>query len=261
MYESRTNRLDRRDGTETSLNSFPWEIEREALALLERLDLVGCREGLRRLTESLERNGTTDGREEALYLFDVLRRVQLFLSRAPTNGQDETAQRAAMLRALSRAPDGRSLRLAFHEQVDALLDPFVRGAAALNPVVERARSFIEENCTRKLSLRQIAEHVSVSRNYLSTLFRKQCGCTITAYIHQVRMRRAELLLLAGGHTISEVAYMVGYQNYRDFYRNFVKYTNSSPKRFRQSLGRPGSSATAVPERNDLADRESALPRS
>ena len=88
----------------------------------------------------------------------------------------------------------------------------------------------------------------MSRNYLSTLFKKQCGSTITDYIHRVRMQRAELLLLAGGRTISEVAYMVGYQNYRDFYRNFVKFTNSSPTRFRQSLGsRSGNGeSTSVP---------------
>jgi AraC-like DNA-binding protein len=237
MFETRSKPSARRGAGETGLPPLPWDLEREALDRLRRLDLPGCRESLSRLVQFLESEEPAEERLEAFYLFDVLSRIHHVLSETPGRGPEWTLRRASMMRALAQAPNAQRLRKAFLEQAEALLRPFERGAAAFNPVVERARSFIEENCTRKLSLRQIAEHVSVSRNYLSTLFRKQCGCTITEYIHRVRMRRAELLLLAGGRTISEVAYMVGYQNYRDFYRNFVKYAKSSPKRFRQSLGR------------------------
>jgi two-component system response regulator YesN len=99
--------------------------------------------------------------------------------------------------------------------------------------VPRARAFIEQNYASKLSLRHVAEFLNVSRNYLSGLFRKECGCTITEFIHQTRVRRAQTLLMAGGRTVSEIGYQVGYQNYRDFYRNFVKHENSSPTRYRQ----------------------------
>jgi two-component system response regulator YesN len=242
MFDTRARRHGHTEVSDQALSGLPWELERMALERLGRLDLTGCRQQLRKVTEHLAKNGPVPDREEALFLFDILGQIHRFLLRAPGNGEDETTRRALMLRALSQADDPPALHRAFHEQVESLLAPFERGAASLNPVVERARAYIEENCIRKLSLRQIAGHVTVSRNYLSTLFRKQCGCTITEYIHRVRMQRAELLLLAGGHTISEVAYMVGYQNYRDFYRNFVKYTNTSPKRFRQSLGQLSSPA-------------------
>jgi AraC-like DNA-binding protein len=46
-----------------------------------------------------------------------------------------------------------------------------------------------------------------------------------------------LLLAGGGRSISEIAYMVGYQNYRDFYRNFVKYERASPRQARRSMSR------------------------
>ena len=48
-------------------------------------------------------------------------------------------------------------------------------------------------------------------------------------MHRTRLEHARLLLAAGERSISEVAYLVGYQNYRDFYRNFVKYENVSPR--------------------------------
>lgn len=261
MLDTRATRHRHSEVSDQAPSGLPWKLERVALERLGRLDLAGCRQQLRKLTEHLAKNGPVPDREEALFLFDILGQIHRFLSRAPGNGEDETTRRAIMLRALSQVEDPPALHRAFHEQVEVLLDPFERGVASLNPVVERARTYIEENCTRKLALRQIAGHVTVSRNYLSTLFRKQCGCTITEYIHRVRMQRAELLLLAGGHTISEVAYMVGYQNYRDFYRNFVKYTNTSPKRFRQSLGQlpPSVDPRPAPSSRERVPRKQPRP--
>jgi two-component system response regulator YesN len=64
--------------------------------------------------------------------------------------------------------------------------------------------------------------------------------TLTAYVHRVRLEHARMLLAAGDHTISEIAYLVGYQTYRDFYRNFVKYEQSSPRQARKRLGEPQS---------------------
>ena len=59
--------------------------------------------------------------------------------------------------------------------------------------------------------------------------------TLTAYIQRVRLRHAKQLLAEGGRSISEIAYLVGYQNYRDFYRNFVKYKNASPRQIQRRL--------------------------
>jgi AraC-like DNA-binding protein len=48
------------------------------------------------------------------------------------------------------------------------------------------------------------------------------------------------LLEFGRYSLSEIAYRVGYQNYRDFYRNFVKHVgssfNSSPTCSNGSIG-------------------------
>ena len=43
------------------------------------------------------------------------------------------------------------------------------------------------------------------------------------------------LLAEEGRSCAEIAYEVGYQNYRDFYRNLVKYERVSPRRLRQRL--------------------------
>jgi YesN/AraC family two-component response regulator len=42
---------------------------------------------------------------------------------------------------------------------------------------------------------------------------------------------------SGPPALSKVAALVGYQNYRDFHRNFVRYQNASPKNFKRDLKR------------------------
>jgi YesN/AraC family two-component response regulator len=46
----------------------------------------------------------------------------------------------------------------------------------------------------------------------------------------------------GTPSLSVVAARVGYQNYRDFHRNFVRYRSTSPKKFRHELERNSGSA-------------------
>ena len=104
-----------------------------------------------------------------------------------------------------------------------------------HPLVAQARSLIDVDYDRRISLSVIAERLNVSSNYLSRLFRREVGITLTAYVQRVRLGHAVLLRAEGGSSISEVAYRVGYQNYRDFYRNFVKYEKRSPRQMRRDL--------------------------
>jgi AraC-like DNA-binding protein len=63
--------------------------------------------------------------------------------------------------------------------------------------------------------------------------------TLTSYIQRVRIGHARRLLADGRESISEIAYRVGYRNYRDFYRNFVKQENASPREVRARLSETG----------------------
>ena len=51
------------------------------------------------------------------------------------------------------------------------------------------------------------------------------------------------LLADDSRSIAEIAYRVGYQNYRDFYRNFVKYEKASPRRARPTSRKYSASVT------------------
>ena len=216
---------------------FDPALEASALEKLSRLDVSAARECFARLVGQMEpgATGVSPG-EVVLLLADVLQRVNRRLHRATESDPSGLTNRAEIIGRFAALANAETAREAFLPALDALLAD-LRPATGVHPLVERAQGFIDENYHRRLSLSGIAKVLNVSPNYLSRIVRRETGTTVTARIHSVRLEHARLLLARGGRSISEIAYTVGYQNYRDFYRNFVKYERSSPRKARRLMTR------------------------
>ena len=126
-------------------------------------------------------------------------------------------------------------RRRFDELLSSVLEAWDRSDERTHPLVQRAGAYVEANHQSRIYLADIATHLGVSPNYLSRLFRRETGMTLTSFVQRVRLARARRLLADDERRISEIAYLVGYQNYRDFYRNFVKYEHASPREMRRRL--------------------------
>ncbi len=102
-------------------------------------------------------------------------------------------------------------------------------------VVYKAMEYIRQNYDRKLSLDDIAQHVYLSRSYLSSLFREEAGQTLFSYINQVRVEKSKLYLMDPSLGLVEVAALCGFEDQSYFTKVFKKITGMSPKRYRDSL--------------------------
>ena len=87
----------------------------------------------------------------------------------------------------------------------------------------------------ELSLNQMAELVSLSPAYLSSLFSKNMNCTVGQYITECRIGRAKELLADPCCKLYEVAEKVGYEDPKYFSKTFKKIVGMSPKEYRESL--------------------------
>ena len=120
-----------------------------------------------------------------------------------------------------------------HERAEALLREALPAPAApcvrIHPLVTRARAFIDDRHAEDVSLARVAAALGTTRSYLSTLFRRHCGLTLTDYVHRVRIRRAIVLLRSTADSLAEVAFTVGYRSYRHFHRSFRRLTGLAPK--------------------------------
>jgi two-component system response regulator YesN len=100
----------------------------------------------------------------------------------------------------------------------------------INKVLEFIRTRYEE----EISLRTIAEYVSMDRSYLSDLFRIKTGYTLTYYLHCIRIEEAKRLLVSDlGMAISEICYRVGFNNENYFNKVFKRITELTPGEYRK----------------------------
>lgn len=80
---------------------------------------------------------------------------------------------------------------------------------------------------------QIAEAFYLSPNYLSKLFRKETGASLSEYIQSERMSLAKQLLLQDQLSISQIAAETGYPSFAHFSKQFKKFVGMTPNEYRK----------------------------
>ena len=65
------------------------------------------------------------------------------------------------------------------------------------------------------------------------MFKQQVGCNLMLYLAQARMTQAKKLLAQRDLSITDVAQMVGYDDYAYFSRVFKRMEGKSPRVYRE----------------------------
>lgn len=100
--------------------------------------------------------------------------------------------------------------------------------------VKKAMDYVLLNYSEKISVNDIAEYLKITPNYLSSVFKKQAGISLTAYINEVRINSSLPLLANTDRSIQEVAEWVGMEDGNYFSRVFRKKMGISPSRYRKN---------------------------
>lgn len=103
-----------------------------------------------------------------------------------------------------------------------------------SPTVQKAILYIESNLQNELRLSPVAEAISVSAGYLSSVFKKETGKTLTDYINTKRIDRAKHLLRSTDLQIQTVAQDCGFLDLHYFCKVFKSHTGSTPSAYRQN---------------------------
>lgn len=100
-------------------------------------------------------------------------------------------------------------------------------------IVEKVKAYIREHLSEDLSREDIASHVFLNPDYLTRIFKKGTGMSISDYLLQQRLSMAAGLLANTELSVSSIATRIGYANFSHFSRMFKKYMNMSPVEYRQ----------------------------
>lgn len=104
-------------------------------------------------------------------------------------------------------------------------------------VVYKVMQYVRTYYDRKLSLDELANHVYLSRSYLSSVFHEETGEGLFSYINRVRVEKSKVLLLDNEVSLAEIAGLCGFEDQSYFTKVFKKTVGISPKRYRDSRGK------------------------
>ncbi|MDQ6419681.1 response regulator [Paenibacillus sp. LHD-117] len=101
-----------------------------------------------------------------------------------------------------------------------------------NHIIREIHDFIEEHLQMDVSMTRLGEHVYLHPVYLSRLYKKETGESLSAYISRIRMEKAARLLETTNMKVADVAKEVGYQKTQYFIYIFKEFYGCTPKNFR-----------------------------
>lgn len=101
-----------------------------------------------------------------------------------------------------------------------------------NAFLRKINETICENIAESdLSVEFLAEKTALSRVQLFRKFKAITGCTPSEYIKAIRLQHAADILESGKHSISDVAYMVGFSDPKYFSNCFSEKFGMTPSQY------------------------------
>ncbi len=104
-----------------------------------------------------------------------------------------------------------------------------------SPPVQKAIVCIDTDLSSDLSLKRLAMLQNISPSYLSSVFKKETGVTVTEFVNNRRIKNAINLLETTKIQIQTVAQYSGIDDVNYFIKLFKKFTGMTPKQYRQNF--------------------------
>lgn len=95
------------------------------------------------------------------------------------------------------------------------------------------QQYIDAHYLEDICLEDIAEHVGKNASYLSRVFHRTVGYSPIQYAIRRRIGQAQSWLLMTDKTVTEIAFLVGYNSVGNFHAAFLKTVGMTPQKYRE----------------------------
>ena len=124
------------------------------------------------------------------------------------------------------------------ELKDWLIDFFLNYSELLtashnghDQIIRQAKEYIRSHLDCNIKAKDVAALVGLSEAYFTIYFKNHSGVNFRDYILSEKMEYAKSLICAQNCSITEIAYQIGYQDYRSFSRAFKNTVGMSPSEY------------------------------
>ena len=123
---------------------------------------------------------------------------------------------------------------AFTPRLATVRRSLVPGATNFSPAVQAAIQLMQKRCAEPISLADVAVEVHASAPYLSRIFRREAGRTLTEYLQALRIDAAKKMLAENDTGTLQVALACGFNSPEHFFRTFRKLAGMTPREWRRA---------------------------
>ena len=95
--------------------------------------------------------------------------------------------------------------------------------------------YIEEHYAEKITLTDLSEYLNLSVSYLSHFIQDNLHRSFSEYLTYTRYLNAKSLLMKGETSLTDICYNCGFSSYRYMSNAFKKYSDDTPKEFKQKM--------------------------
>lgn len=92
--------------------------------------------------------------------------------------------------------------------------------------------YICDNLHTRITIETLASSVGLNSSYLSRLFKKEVGITVSQYIRDKKLETAQNMLIYSNYTPSQISSVLAFPNQSYFTEIFHKKTGMTPLKFR-----------------------------
>jgi LacI family transcriptional regulator len=101
----------------------------------------------------------------------------------------------------------------------------------------RVIEYIKNNYARNISIDDITKTVPFSRRILEKKFKENMGITVYQYLLQYRVELFSDFLIKSDKPLEELAFICGFEDYKNVSRVFRKYKKTTPLQYRNQYSR------------------------
>ena len=94
------------------------------------------------------------------------------------------------------------------------------------------KEYIYSHIKERITIEDLADELGVSASYLSRLFKKETGDSVSAYIRRHKIEMAKNLLQYSEYSMIDIANRLSFSSQSHFIQQFREYVGMTPKKYR-----------------------------
>ena len=104
---------------------------------------------------------------------------------------------------------------------------------SLSPKVIACMNYIDNHLHDRITVSELATELEMNSSWLSTVFKKEVGISVSEYIKEKKINAAKYLLTFNEYSCADIAEYLGFANESHFSAVFSRMENKSPKEYRR----------------------------